>query len=345
MRYLLCFLIPFLCTCASAQPLDTTTLTFLVDAETKLDTIFVQGFGNMLPSVEVPVKNGKGILKIPAYSVDYFMIQGFTESGDFFNLQNVLEGRQHTFEISKKADEISCLLISEDTFAVYLKERGEEIQKIQHTDSLFYYSLQALEENTDNFYALFALTEAYQNVGVSQQKLADLKAVADKIQPPLSQHYSIKDTYDAILNRINAEYDSFSDYKFLTPDNKKEHLQWPNTEYVVIDYWFVACPPCIKDQKEMIADYKSGDKPNNATFISICYQDDVENWKTFIAEKNVPWLNYLEPKKEGVNGDGKTYAKSIGAGPFPDYYLFNQAGEIVDLFNTYEEVKTYLKEH
>ena len=95
-----------------------------------------------------------------------------------------------------------------------------------------------------------------------------------------------------------------------------------NANYILIDFWFSYCGPCIAQfpkLKELYANY-----PHNLKIISISTDktNNIHNWHKIMEQKNIPWLNLLDE-----NGNETS---PLGINSFPTNYLLNKEGIIIE---------------
>ena len=77
------------------------------------------------------------------------------------------------------------------------------------------------------------------------------------------------------------------DGKRVNPDNFKGR-------YVVLDFWFTGCPPCLKGfpkMKAYAAKYK-----DRLELISISCKDEDAVWRNYIASNQLTWTHILDTR-------------------------------------------------
>lgn len=98
--------------------------------------------------------------------------------------------------------------------------------------------------------------------------------------------------------------------------------KYSNTKYILIDFWFSYCGPCIA-QFPKLKELNKKFYIDKLKIISISTDKtkNIDNWYQIMAQKNITWLNLLDE-----NG---TEANSLGIGTFPTNYLLNNEGVII----------------
>ncbi len=108
--------------------------------------------------------------------------------------------------------------------------------------------------------------------------------------------------------------------------------------YVVLDFWASWCPDCRKDvpkMKELHEQYG-----NVATFVSISFDDNKDNWSKYVSENDMNWLHLSELKKWKETEISKLYnIKWI-----PATYILDRNGDIILATVMIEKVADKLKE-
>ncbi|MCD8296060.1 MAG: TlpA family protein disulfide reductase [Prevotella sp.] len=108
--------------------------------------------------------------------------------------------------------------------------------------------------------------------------------------------------------------------------------------YVVLDFWASWCPDCRKDvprMKELHEQYG-----NVATFVSISFDDNKDNWSKYVKENGMDWLHLSELKKWKETEISKLYnIKWI-----PATYILDRNGDIILATVMIEKVAEKLKE-
>ncbi|MCD8291822.1 MAG: TlpA family protein disulfide reductase [Prevotella sp.] len=108
--------------------------------------------------------------------------------------------------------------------------------------------------------------------------------------------------------------------------------------YLVLDFWASWCPDCRKDVprlKELHEQFS-----NVATFVSISFDDNKDNWTKYVNENNMDWLHLSELKKWKDTEISKLYnIKWI-----PTTYILDRNGDIILATVMIEKVADKLKE-
>ena len=121
------------------------------------------------------------------------------------------------------------------------------------------------------------------------------------------------------------------------PKNNQKEITRYKGNYLLIDFWSIACAPCIKafdEMKEIHEEYK-----NKLTIISISV-DDKETWEKGMEQHKLRWINLNDFK--GISG----YAARYGVRAIPFYVLISPDGTVEKMRSEYgkDSLKEKLKD-
>lgn len=94
-------------------------------------------------------------------------------------------------------------------------------------------------------------------------------------------------------------------------------------KYVLIDYWASWCLPCIAEIPYLIEAYN---RFHNKGFeiISVTLDENESNFKSFIKDRNIQWIQYFDGK--GFKGN---LIKDYGVTSIPTLYLLDPQGKVI----------------
>jgi len=109
-----------------------------------------------------------------------------------------------------------------------------------------------------------------------------------------------------------------------------------NPNYILVDFWFSYCSPCIGQFPKMKQLHKKF-YPNQLKIISISTDKtkNVDNWYKVMEDKNINWYNLLD--ENGVE------SLSIGINTFPTNYLLDNEGIILKKDVSLSELEVLLE--
>lgn len=111
-----------------------------------------------------------------------------------------------------------------------------------------------------------------------------------------------------------------------------------NHKYLLVDFWFSHCNPCISQFAELNSLFKTYHvKGFDIAGISIDNKTNIKEWKNVIRKHHLSWVQYLD-----LNGK---FANKLGITKYPSNFLLNEKGEIVAKDIEIFELVDFLKEH
>ncbi|MDB5232518.1 MAG: TlpA family protein disulfide reductase [Chitinophagaceae bacterium] len=130
------------------------------------------------------------------------------------------------------------------------------------------------------------------------------KSIALSVKPPESKFF--------------VTGDKFTTFKTTDIDKKKINLNELQSKIVVINFWFIDCPPCraeIPQLNKIVNQYKDN---NNVVFLAIAL-DDKSSLKEFLK---------ASPYNYDIIDDGRWLAMKYGVNLFPTHVIVDPAGNI-----------------
>ena len=124
-----------------------------------------------------------------------------------------------------------------------------------------------------------------------------------------------------------------SDLVLANRDSVSATIKFDTSQYTLIDFWFSACPSCLRDHKLLKEKYQQL-KDKSVQIVGISNDQDFQTWKHTIDIHQHPWANYIETDST---------SKIIRfASSFPSYYVLDRQGNIVKYSTRIEEILYFL---
>lgn len=183
--------------------------------------------------------------------------------------------------------------------------------------------------------ALWKLAERFQNFGS--------KVIYKRALKELSKEFHKDQTYiyfDSLLNKtFSFEIgNKLPDLILTDVSGQKIELTASNAnaEFILIDFWFSTCKPCIQQFESYKEIYRSFYR-QGLKIIGVAIQDSAskDHWEKTIRSLDLPWYNLLDTKL--------ILSKEYGISSFPSNILVTNAGIIVGKNISEISLKQFLK--
>lgn len=219
------------------------------------------------------------------------------------------------------------LTLSKNYSQLYLKKDTAAI-----TDIL----LELYKKNIDNPYS-FVLGNLF--IGLNQNSKKDLlklKTLTDQQGNKFNWFFLYPAVQERLQNILSQTSLNLNEYAFINLENKKVKLPaFTNNKYYILDFWFLACAPCVRDHKEIFRHQQTlTDK--KAELISISTDDSIKDLNNYLIEHKYKWANYLQSNPKKVTND-------LNINIFPTYLILDKFGNILCSQNAFSDVLKWLK--
>lgn len=269
--------------------------------------------------------------QVDCYNLRYF------EGGKAYSAQLWLNNGDITIYAHPGDRQLVIDSVMNSPFYYYVDRLSEHHYSLKDsTDLLNAALLEAFRENADNPFSL-ALASRY--LTANQNNKEALRA----LQPLLKEQgdrFSWFLLYEGLTDRleklVSRQVIDTGKFRFKNTGGKVSVLKTGNDEVTVLDFWFLGCPPCIKDHKSIHL-WKEKLKEKNVRLISISIDspDKEKAWRSYLLKNGYDWENYIEP------GRGQL-SEELNLSVYPTYVLLGGEGEILAYYNDFERVLKHL---
>lgn len=297
------------------------------------DSIKLVSFNN---SEGVVAKNGNPyIFNFNNTIHDAFVIDVFNK-GEKYSKKIFLDGKgiKIQAELTLETFKIDTVIGSDIyykslAYSVHLADQSKEPI---NNSTLNEFLLQSLKENLSHPFSFEISHDFLERNKNYKSKLRTLKTILDAQPESLKTHaLSIHRTLEAL---IKTEFLDLSTFQFYGRNGEITKVNLSHNSDYLLDFWFVQCPPCIKDHKK-IAKNLNLFSDNNVELIGISIDTVSEKWLNYLEKNNYNWQNYRELRRN------KGLVEAMDVWEFPTYILINNNREIKTKFYSFEEMENY----
>ncbi|MES2266527.1 MAG: TlpA disulfide reductase family protein [Bacteroidota bacterium] len=185
--------------------------------------------------------------------------------------------------------------------------------------------------NKDSYVALWNLVERFSLYGHSVLRQKTLNQFSDSVK----KQYLWKILNDDFVKAKIKEGATFPDLELQTLQLTKSNLQLPKAKFILLDFWFSRCRPCldaIPEMKKIYDKYKS--RGFEIVSISTDNINDIAIWQKRVKSYGLNWFHYLD-----VNSK---QSSSLAIKSFPTVFLLDSSGKVLKRDLSLDELSVFL---
>jgi len=326
------------------------------NVKAEIDSIYVYpGFADMkyIDSVfyrfSSPVKNGafNFIGEIPhPYMLFLYSRSGaseyfFIENGDTDLSISLINGDRNiqisSSTKSKTQIEYEALKVKSlnaiDSLMVYSKTEDDYNEYKEQKDSVL---IEHLKKHPDSYVALWYFINEF-------SRYSNYKKVYEESLPYFSDEIKKSKAFQVFKESvIKSKEFSFKNQSFNLKNIALDESVFSirelmDEQYVLLDFWFSHCAPCLKEMPKYIPIYEEfKDRGFEIVSISVDETKDIDDWKNVIHKNGFIWKHYLDE-----NG---AVSKKLNVTSFPTTFLLNSEGDIIQRDISALELKKFLND-
>lgn len=312
---------------------DLADLNLIVKTDRKIDSVWVSNIGQT-ESFFLPFKD---TIKIDFKEKlnDLYNIAFYTKNGRFSN-QLWLNGNNVILigKLNKKL-EIDTVLNSDlyYTSINFSKNYKQLIENKSDSTTIDDFLLKTVKNNSTNPYSFNASNPFIYRNQNNKNKIRKLFDLLENQNDTLKNHFI--SIHSKIENILKVSSINISNYKFDDIENQLSSIELQKSKTYLLDFWFINCPPCIRDHK-LISKKLDFLNKENIELIGISTDKKYSDWKNYLTNHNYNWKNYREIDSL------KRITKDMAIWSFPTYLLLSGEGEIKARFNSFDDFEKYL---
>lgn len=163
-------------------------------------------------------------------------------------------------------------------------------------------------------YALERIEGSFQKLGQSVQKSSAGQSIA--------RYIATRKNF-----QVGAQVSNFS---LKDSSGKLVQLKDLSSEYILLDFWFSSCKPCMESFPRLVGLYSKFER-SKLEIVGLSVDIKSKDWKSAIAKNNLPWIN-LHDRAQAVS------YYTFAVENFPTQILLNSAREIVSINPTPDDI-------
>ncbi|WP_127139779.1 TlpA family protein disulfide reductase [Flagellimonas marinaquae] len=313
---------------------DLSDINLVLQTDTKIDSVWISNIGQT-ESFFLPLKDTIKV-NFEEKLNDLYNIAFYTENGRkanqiWLNGNNVIVNAKLTDKIEIDSVINSDLYYRSINFS---KNYGELIQNKSDSTAIDKFLLENISQNIQSpFSFAVANTFIHRNQN-NKAKIGKLFDILSTQSDTLKNH--LISIHGKIENILKVNFLNTGDYKFANIDNQLSSINIEKSKMYLLDFWFVNCPPCIRDHK-LISKKLGLLKEKKVELIGISTDRNHSVWKEYLKKQNYNWKNYREIDSL------KRVTKDMAIWSFPTYLLLKSNGEIKARYNSFRDFEKALE--
>lgn len=216
----------------------------------------------------------------------------------------------------------------------FRKKYKELNEKKSDSDTINDFLLSELKKNINNPFSIEIADQLFSR-NISDKN--ELKKVFDIL---VEQESAIKNhllnPFIKIEKILTDDKVDLSKFQFYDTEKNLTTIKPTKGKKILIDFWFIACVPCI-EQHKLIASKLEWLESRNIEVIGISIDKNHAEWKDFLEKKKYSWLNLRE-----VDDYEKSLRINMLISAFPTYLLIDSDGNILYRTNSFTEMEKHL---
>ena len=257
---------------------------------------------------------------------DYYHIN-YVQNGKVFNQKVYLDSGHVTILMKIENDKLLIeKVIGSPLFDKVQNWKKQYAAVVKDSAVLDSFLLKTYEEQIENMFS-FTIGMRYLDIHQNDKlKLYALLPLIARQDDELKKQFGFSFLNDRLQGIIKNNMLKLSAFELIDPGNNTMHAAEMNSDFVILDFWFVGCLPCIEDHKKISRSLPFL-KQNKAELISISNDESYQTWKAYLEKHNYSWLQFKKPAA------AENIISRLGITTYPTYILLNKKGDI--LFSTY----------
>jgi Thioredoxin-like len=278
-------------------------------------------------------------LDFPSIGDDIFNIE--YKNGDrYFKQQAWLGANTSKIYVSIADNELKIESIKgDDTYYKFTEfQKGMASLNGASEPTISEYILTRIAENANSPLSLAFAEVFVKKLKNNKEEIKKIKKILESQPAEVKNHLIHAGIYLRVSALLNTESVDFQSLTFMNRQLEQTIISSQNESYTILDFWFVACAPCVKQHQQMKKDFEADIWNGAVRLIGISTDEDLDAWRRYLNDHEIKWDNYIE----NFNQDDKL-SNQLGVMTYPTYCLLDKNYGVSKLFSSYEELKRYLR--
>lgn len=322
-----------LCACSNLQKTNPNSISVELLGAEQPDSIKLVSFNN---SEGVVAKNGNPYLFNFNNTIEDAFVLDVFNNGNIYSKKLFLDGEgiKIQAELTQEIFNIDTVIGSEIYYkSITFDKSLDDLIKEPINDSVVNkFLLRSVKENLSHPFSFEISNHFLERNQNYKSKLIDLKAILDEQPESLKTH--ALSVHRTLKELVKKEYLDLSAFQFYDRNGKLAKVDLSNNRDYLVDFWFVQCPPCVKDHKKIAANLNLF-SDNEVELIGVSIDTESDKWLYYLEKNNYNWQNYRELR------NGNDLVDAMNVWEFPTYILLDNKGEIITKFYAFEDIKNY----
>ena len=245
-----------------------------------------------------------------------------TTNGPLQKLDALIKGvntRLTTGAIRSEADAVEDFKKFDQLLAEYSKEKTDDVAQILYMKAVLY--LQVFQNLAKGKEALTQLKTDFPRskfTPTADETLAKINNILAQIENMQRIQEEARKQQESLGIVIGKKFPDFSATDIAgQPISVSKH----KGKVVLVDFWATWCGPCVGELPNVLAAYEKH-HPNGFEIVAISRDQDEALLKMFIAEKKMPWQQYLDGRDNKI-------AEKYGIISIPTTFLIDGSGTLI----------------
>ena len=219
--------------------------------------------------------------------------------------------------------------------SIDFRKRYKELNEKKLDDAIINdFLLNELKNDIDNPFSIEIASQLFSRNVSDKNELKKVFDILVNQEDVIKNH--LLNPFKKIEKILTDDKVDLSKFQFYDTEKKLTTIKPEEGKKILIDFWFIACAPCI-EQHKLIANKLEWLESRNIEVIGISIDSNHEEWKEFVEAKRYSWLNLRE-----VDESERKLGTNMLISAFPTYLLIDSEGNVLFRTNSFIDMEKHL---